>query len=385
MYQSLRSGLATRGVEVFWLGLGARAQVAAAAPRWVRERSEGIVLAGDTQDDKQQAAVLVNFLESGACDGVFINVLSDRVLTNAMRYASSKVRRVMIVHTTSRASYKAARSLRDHVHWTVGVSPRIKSDLVRTCGFPLEFTRAIPSAVRIEDFQAARRAPKDREALRLLSLGRISDFDKGVFWLPRILEHLPVGEATLTIAGDGNDTSELRRRCAHLGDRVRFVGPIAREQVPEYLARHDVFLFPSRFEGLGIGLVEAMASGCVPVASRIKGVTDFVVRDGEDGLLFDIGDVRAAARAIADLATDRDRLAELSSAARNNVLGRFDLASMTQAYFDVLSAVTKDSCEIRSPLAIDAWAYPSGLRPGLSAHLPLGLKNWLRFWRERFK
>jgi hypothetical protein len=385
VYKSLRSGLAVYGVEVFWLGLGPTAKAAAEEPQWVGARDQGLVLASDTDDDKQQATALATFLESGACEGVFVSALPGQVTTNAMRYVTPEVKRVMIVHNISRGTYLAARSLRDYVHSTVGVSPRIRTDLVRSFGFSPEHTHAIPNAVNIARFQQAERVGGSRGPLRLLSLGRVVNSDKGVFDLPKILEGLTANEARLTIAGDGPDLPELRRRCAHLGERLHFVGQVAPEQVPEELARHDVFVFPSRFEGLPLALIEAMAAGCVPVASRIKGVTDFVVRDGEDGLLFDIGDVRAAAKAVAGLAADRDRLARLSLAARRNTAVRFNLAAMAGAYFDILSAVITNPPAVRLPLPMVRWAYSLRLRPGLRTYLPLGVKNWMRLWRERLR
>lgn len=383
VYKSLRAGLAAHGIEVFWLGVGPSAKEAAEDPRRAKEREQGVVLAGDTGDDKQQALALKQFLESGACDGVFVSAACNRVQSNIPRFLAADVRRIMIVHTITVATYAGARTIRDHVHATVCVSPRIRSDLERRHGFARDRLHVIPNAIDLTRFRRVSRANRGAAPLRLLSLGRIINSDKGVFWLPAIMRRLALHQVQLTIAGDGPDLPELERRCAGLGDRVRFVGRIPAEQVPEILAAHDVFLFPSRFEGLPLSLVEAMAAGCVPVASRIKGVTDFVVRDGEDGLLFDIGDIRAAANAVAGLASNCDRLARLSLAARQNTAGRFDLVNMADAYFEVLSAVMTDPPSIRPPLPMARWSYPSGLRPGLRTRLPTGVKNWLRLWRER--
>lgn len=383
VYRSLRAGLAPQGVKVFWLGLGPAAKKAAEDQRWLEDSEIGVVLAGDTEDETQQALALINFLESGTCDGVFVNVLGGRVSTNAIRFVSPTLKRIMIVHNITRGTYNAARAMRDYVHASVGVSPRIRSDLIESCGFSSERTFTIPNAVNIGAFKQGDRTSRSHRPLRLLSLGRIVDSDKGVFWLPKILEHVAQGEARLTIAGDGPDLPELKRRCAHLDERVCFIGRVPPRQVPRVLAEHDVFLFPSRFEGLGLSLVEAMAAGCVPVASRIKGVTDFVVRDGENGILFDFGDVRSAASAIASLAADRDRLVELSAAAHRKIGNRFNLEAMAQSYLEVLSRVMADPPRIRDRLPMAQWDYPSGLRPGLRTYLPMGLKNWLRLRRER--
>jgi len=79
---------------------------------------------------------------------------------------------------------------------------------------------------------------------------------------------------------------------------------VPRENVPAVLAEADIYVFPSRYEGFGLSLVEAMACGCVPVASAIHGVTDTIVDDGGTGRLFPIGDWQRAADCIVRLTAD---------------------------------------------------------------------------------
>lgn len=383
VFRSLRTGLAPHGIDVRWLGVGPDARAAVDARATKDDLLKGCVVAGDDGDERAQAAAVDRHLLEDGYDCVFINALAGRFATNMARFLDPAIKRVMIVHSTSFATYAAARSVQPHVHATIGVSPRIRNDLVGKHGFPADRTHAIPTAVDLDRFRRADRPATAHTPLRLLSLGRIMDMDKGVFWLAEIMARLDARTAQLTVAGDGPDLDELKRRCAPLGDRVRFVGRIAAEEVPAVLADHDVFVFPSRFEGLGLSMVEAMAAGCVPVASRIKGVTDHVVQDGQNGLLFPIGDPEAAARAIERLAGDPETLARMSGAARRATDVRFALATMADAYRDVLRAVTATPPPIAEPLPIGRWRYPQGLKPGLRALLPADVKAWLRLWRER--
>lgn len=384
VYKSVRAGLAAHDVDVRWLGVGPRAQADMGDTRWADELAHGTVVGGDTKDELAQAKAIIAYLKAEQYDGVFVNAACNRVHSNVIRYLDASIRRIMTVHTITVATYLGARVLRDHVHSTVCVSPRIRADLLKKSRFPASNTRVIPNAIDISPFVCHERLPVSDAPLRLLSMGRIIDSDKGVYWLPQIMDQLSGHPVHLTIAGDGPDLAELKRRCAHLGDRVCFLGRIPPQQVPQVLAENDAFVFPSRFEGLGLSLVEAMSTGCVPVASRIKGVTDFVVRDGADGLLFDMGDAHAAAQHIARLAADRATLARLSAAARQNIAERFELAAMAQNYFDVVRDVVESPREISKPLPIEAWAFPAGLKPGLRTYLPEGIKKGLRLWRERF-
>jgi glycosyltransferase involved in cell wall biosynthesis len=84
-----------------------------------------------------------------------------------------------------------------------------------------------------------------------------------------------------------------------------------------------VFALSSRFEGLPIALLEAMASGVAPVATRVGGIPE-VITDGRDGLLVDPGDPTALAAALARALGDDDERARIAACARARA-GDFDL------------------------------------------------------------
>jgi hypothetical protein len=142
---------------------------------------------------------------------------------------------------------------------------------------------------------------------------------------------------------------------------------------------------PSRYEGFGLTLVEAMAAGCVPVVSRIEGVTDTLVEHGVSGILVPVGDWRAAAREIHALARDRDRLAALSAAGRIRAAAAFGIDRMARDYARLLQMIKADPPAIAAPLPLSAWSAPRGMRDGIRTRLPAPLKNWLRTARERIQ
>jgi glycosyltransferase involved in cell wall biosynthesis len=142
--------------------------------------------------------------------------------------------------------------------------------------------------------------------------------------MPRILEAHP-GAQLLSVGAQNHrewlDT--LRRRSAERGvaGHVHFLGP--RRDIPDLLRASDVFVFPSVFEGLGLALIEAMAAGCVCVASAVGPVTG-ILRDGVDGFLVPPGDAAALARAVLVAMDDAPRRKSLSAAARESATRRFD-------------------------------------------------------------
>ena len=221
----------------------------------------------------------------------------------------------------------------------------------------------------------------------MLFVGRVEDQAKGVHWLPEILDLAIAAGANLrlTVAGSGPDLPALRKVVCGRGlePLVQFLGEVSPDRVPSLLNSHDVFLMPSRFEGFPYGLLEAMAAGCVPVASRIHGVTDFVVQHGRTGFLFPMGSPRAAAECLARLAWDPGLLSAMSVAARADVRARFNLAQQTERYAVLIRGVLRAPRPIREQVALENWSVPRGFRPGWWYWLPLPAKNALRVARER--
>lgn len=381
VFRHLRSGLAISGIEVEWIGIGRAAHSASRDPAWQSEWGTGHACGEADDDEPSQARALFAYLLEQKFDGVLVSVHADRVQTNLARYLPTKLLRVMIAHNITPATYAAARTIRDHVHATIGVSRRIRDDLIEEYGFNPATTHAIHNAV---DCPAPpSRAPRNPgDPLRLLSLGRIEDQAKGVLWLPEILRKLPQ-DVTLTVAGDGPDLARLRQRSASLGHRICFLGAVAPSEAVALMAEHDVLIAPSRFEGFMITLAEAMAAGCVPVVSRIRGVTDTVVDDGVTGQLFPVGDVAAAAAAINHIRQDPAHWHSMSCHGPIAMRERFSIARMAAGYAARINELRDGPPPIAPALAMQDWHMPRGLRDGFRSRLPTPLKNLLRNIRER--
>jgi glycosyltransferase involved in cell wall biosynthesis len=381
LFRQLRQSLLPLAIDLQWLAGGEAAYRALSHPaggRWVNERNFGYLVGGAPLKDRDLTAAFMDALRTEGFDGVLINVLTSVAEMNLARYMPPGMLRVMLVHNITPGTYAAARSIRDHVHATIAVNDRIRRDLVRRYGFNDAETVAIPNAV------APCNMPVSRERSiepRLVFLGRIEDAAKGVFMLPRIMDGVDP-RLTLTIAGDGPDLPALQKRCAHLGPRVSFLGEISQKAVSGLLSRHDILLMPSRYEGLPLTLLEAMAAGCVPVASRLAGVTDTIVTDGRDGCLVTPGSVRAARYAVDLLAQDPQALRRMSVAARETVRQRFSADQMAVRYAEVIKAARRNTLR-KPPLDLANWTVPSGMQPGLRTMLPAPAKTFLRSLRER--
>jgi glycosyltransferase involved in cell wall biosynthesis len=383
VFRNLREGLLPHGVELRWIGVGAEQAGRLASGQFDGDLAYGTVVAAEESNDGRQGAALVEFFEKGEYEGVIVNALCGRVATNFVRYLDAGIRRIMIVHSITVGTYAAARAVRDYVHATVGVSQRIAADLVAYKGFDSQWTISIPNSIPVEQFTSIGRADCS-DPLRILFLGRVEDAAKGCLLLPEIISQVQRSgvDALWRIAGDGPDLGDLERRCGGFAN-VQFLGRVAYEHVPEVLGEADVYLFPSRYEGFGISLVEAMASGCVPVASAIRGVTDGIVQHATTGFLFPIGNCSRAAEHIMYLAQHPERRREMSAAGRGVVRRRFSTAVVAEEYVALMDRVLSSPRALRPALDARRWSYPRGLRAGVRTYLPEGLKCHLRLFRER--
>jgi glycosyltransferase involved in cell wall biosynthesis len=372
VYETMRAALAPAGVDLRWLGLCDAPDAVRADPRFAHALGHGEFVDGRGLSQTDRGRHLLERLRAAPPDAVFVNLLMSPADMSVAAYLPPSVARIMILHSITPGTYAAARALRPFVHAAVGVSPRIHRRLAGAMGMR-DRSFCIPNAVDVASFDRPRAG--GGSTLRLLYLGRVKDLDKGVFLLPHILRRLPALSVHLTVAGDGEDLPDLRRQCADLSGRVTFLGAVAAKAVPGLAASHDVLLMPSRFEGFGCVLVEAMAAGCVPVASRIRQVTDFVVRDGQTGLLFPIGNAAAAAAAVRRLAADRDMLARMSGAGRADVRERFSHEALRRGYVPVLDlAARRGDVRSRAGDPFELLRIGGGWRKWI----PAGVKQTLR-------
>ena len=144
----------------------------------------------------------------------------------------------------------------------------------------------------------------------------------------RVQKALP---ARLLLIGDGPDRSAAEFLSMRLGiaDRVDFVGK--QENVNELLALSDLMLMPSQLESFGLAALEAMAC-CVPaVATRVGGVPE-LIDSGNNGLLYEVGDVDGMAAGAISILSDPALLETFSRAARRTAQDHFCASRIIPLY-----------------------------------------------------
>ncbi len=133
----------------------------------------------------------------------------------------------------------------------------------------------------------------------------IKGFDTAVRALPGLLAGIP--DARLVLVGNGPERARLEDLAVALRVRQRLTITGAVDDVPGFLAAADILGAPSRNEGMGRVLVEAMALGVPVVAANVGGVSS-VIQPGISGSLVSPNDHAALASAMILLLKDRSRL-----------------------------------------------------------------------------
>ena len=146
--------------------------------------------------------------------------------------------------------------------------------------------------------------------------------------------------AHLILIGDGPERSATERLVRELGleESVCFLGK--QESFVEILKRSDLFLLPSETESFGLAALEALSCGVPVVASNIHGIPE-VVRNGETGVLADVGDVDAMAEGALKLLTDADLWSRYSKAARDAAVHYFNRDKIISQYESYYRRVLK--------------------------------------------
>jgi glycosyltransferase involved in cell wall biosynthesis len=163
-------------------------------------------------------------------------------------------------------------------------------------------------------------AKPEREARTVLFLGWLQR-EKGVFDLvqamPAVLRAVP--QARFVLAGRG-DRAALLSLARSLGveEALELPGWVEGDRKDQLLRAADVFVLPSYYEGLPVGVMEAMARGIPVVATRVGGIPDLVAH-GVSGLLLEPGRPAALAQAIVSVLTDATLRARLREAAHREV------------------------------------------------------------------
>jgi glycosyltransferase involved in cell wall biosynthesis len=180
-----------------------------------------------------------------------------------------------------------------------------------------------------------------QDALLFGALGRFTQtksYDTALEGLNALLRRFPEKDIRLVLVGEGPEESVLRRLASEMPvGRVVF-SPFC-EKPWEPLSALDVFVMPSRNEGLPLTLLEAMACGACPVATAVGGIPE-VLSTPELGWLVPAGDSKAFAAAMLDAASrTSEHRSNMANCARQHVTTNFNADVQFNVLADVIDSL----------------------------------------------
>lgn len=208
-----------------------------------------------------------------------------------------------------------------------------------SAGLPRERIRHLPYGVDLTRFHPERPIPWNAPFIYVGYLGS----HKGLFVLLEALSRTGK-DVHLRLAGDGHARGPLEKRARELGltGRVKFLGKIPNESVPELLAECRALVLPSVWpENAPVTIVEAMAAARPVVATRTGGIPELVA-DRRTAYLVPPNDPGELASALSHLARDRGECTRLGKEGRHGAQ-RFDLVQVLERLEEIYRSLTKSA------------------------------------------
>ncbi len=218
----------------------------------------------------------------------------------------------------------------------IAISEQVEEHLIRDFGLKKEKIKVVHNGIDINKFTVNslqfRAEAKEKFGLKpgpvAGIVARLSDV-KGHVYLIQAMKEVLVRfpDAQLLIVGEGKMKNNLLKltRQLNLENSTYFLSNVI--DTREVLSAMDVFVMPSLKEGLGLGLMEAMAAGLAVAGSDVGGIKS-LIQDGENGILVKPADKSDIAKAISELFSDSGKRESLGIKARDFIKNKFSLEKM---------------------------------------------------------
>jgi glycosyltransferase involved in cell wall biosynthesis len=318
-------------------GHGWRQKLVARRGEPLAERCQGI-------DGLELVTVPNNVISaaSGLADVDFVHVHEGRAIQAA--YLNQKLRGIPYIVTRrvqrgprhdplTRAMYRRAAVvavLSDAIRESMAaLDDRLILEIVADCSSRLE--------TNAENVRSLRK--RFGEGFIIGHIGELDDSHKGQLQIIATAKRLAgvTPGLTFVMVGSGKDEELLEREANELPN-VIFSGQV--DNVGDYLAAFDAFLYPSRHEGFGSILLDALVFGLPIIASTVGGIPE-LLDDGQNGFLCDLDDTEALSEAVLRLNRDRD-LRERIGRTNMQKAAAYSENKMTERYIEIYERFVKD-------------------------------------------
>jgi len=226
----------------------------------------------------------------------------------------------------------------------IAISPAVARDMKHRYLLPKhKCNQIIPNGINLNKFIFSETRP-GKVPLIVGGVGRLTA-QKGFDLLIEAWKRLKLDNIRLIIAGSGPDKDNLNRQIIknNLTQQIQLSGDVA--DMSDFYQHLDLFVMPSRWEGLGIAALEAGACGVPVVASAVGGLSDFITE--ETGWTFKVGDIDSLKYAITDAITaiKSNKTNSKQIKLRSLIVEKFSIQQVALAYEKLYLELFKEKYE----------------------------------------
>jgi len=220
------------------------------------------------------------------------------------------------------------------------IAPGMKHELIEA-GFTEESFHYIPNGIPIDPL--VQRPP--RNTIQFLAVGRLTK-QKGYDLLLKAVSLLSnlLQPGQVTIIGSGPEEKRLHNLAEKLNisNLIRWTGELDQTSVQKFLNQADVFLLPSRWEGMANAALEAMERGVVPIMTSCGGIDTYVNKDM--GWVIPRDNVHELARAMTEAVTVSPlTIRKMGGNARKLIVNNFDIQKVARRYLQLFNMLSDNN------------------------------------------
>ncbi|MDT7464566.1 glycosyltransferase family 4 protein [Citrobacter portucalensis] len=256
------------------------------------------------------------------------------------RVAAKLARVPNIIHTVHGFSFPAATNKKNYLlyyflEWVarfftdklIVLNKEDQLIAIKKLNYNKDKVYLIPNGVDENEFHPNQNKKNENE-LKIVMVGRLSKQKDPETLLLAVKKVLVRNKnVTLSFVGDGELRTQLERQIMDKDNRIFFHGWM--NNISEILAKSDLFVLPSLWEGMPLAILEALSCGLPCIVTNIPG-NNSLIHDGYNGRLFEVGDVDTLAALISIYADDRDLLKKHSLNARAFIINGYTLSKRNE-------------------------------------------------------
>src|SRR6266511_896484 len=235
-----------------------------------------------------------------------------------------RLRVIGYAHSDEPYYYETLQYFEPIIHKFIAVSQDVGDCLGKFIPSRKKDILILPYPVRAQKVLTRNYTMSPDRPLKIVYAGRLQSRQKRIYDLVSLVKKLIAQGVNfhLFICGNGPEEQDLRNEMQSISytqnEYVTFVGTVSPDNMPRVWTNADICILVSDFEGTSITMLEAMASGSVPIVTNTSGTQKFI-KSQDNGFVVEIGDIEGIAKVVKMLDSNRSFLAKMGRQAHKTL------------------------------------------------------------------